>query len=158
MPSKSPITIIKRNVHGEETFRYTGVILQREPGMVVLEACFNRADLPFMGTVLRFGDRFVETYYTDRWYNIFEIHDLDDDRIKGWYCNVSRPAVLEEDDRLSYVDLALDLWVAPDGSQTVLDEDEFVLLELDVKTRRQAGAALEELRRLFIGKEYPGLG
>jgi len=51
----------------------------------------------------------VETYYTDRRYYIFEIHDRDDDQLKGWYCNVSRLAVLDADDRLLYMDLALDL-------------------------------------------------
>ena len=158
MPALTPITVIKRNANGAETFRYSGVILRQEPGLVVLEARFNRSDLSFMGTLLKHGDRFVETFYTDRWYNIFEIHDLDDDRIKGWYCNVGYPAVLEADDRLSYVDLALDLWVAPDGSQTVLDEDEFDALELEGETRRQAWAGLEGLKRIFTSDKRSGLG
>ena len=111
-----------------------------------------------MVTVLRQGDRFVETFYTDRWYNIFEIHDLEDDRIKGWYCNVGCPAVREADDRLSYVDLALDLWVAPDGLQTVLDEAEFIALQLDGETRRAAKAGLEGLKKVFSGDRRPGLG
>jgi len=72
----------------------------------------------------------VEVYYTDRFYNIFEIHDRDDRYLKGWYCNVGPPAVMEADNRLSYVDLALDLWVVPDGVQTELDEDEFAALDL----------------------------
>jgi predicted RNA-binding protein associated with RNAse of E/G family len=114
-------------------------------------------DLSFLGTVLKQSNRFVETYYTDRWYNIFQIHDREDDRVKGWYCNVGRPAVLEEDDRFSYVDLALDLWVAPDGLQTVVDEDEFAALSLDVETRRKAWAAPEELQRLFRDNEDPDL-
>ena len=158
MPVLTPITVIKRDATGAETFRYPGVILRQEPGRVVLEARFNRPDLPFMGTVFRQGDRFVETFYTERWYNILEIHDLEDDRIKGWYCNVGRPAVLEADDRLSYVDLVLDLWVAPDGSQTVLDEDEFVNLQLDDETRRMARAGLDGLKQVFSGDKRPGLG
>ena len=28
--------------------------------------------------IVKRGDRFVETYYSARWYNIFEIHDRDD--------------------------------------------------------------------------------
>jgi uncharacterized protein len=158
MLALTPITVIKRSANGAETFRYSGIILRQAPGLVILEARFNRTDLELMGTVLRQGDRFVETFYTDRWYNILEVHDLEDDRIKGWYCNVGRPAVLEADDRLSYVDLALDLWVAPDGSQTVLDEDEFDALELEDGTRRQARAGLEGLKRLFASAERPGLG
>jgi predicted RNA-binding protein associated with RNAse of E/G family len=106
---------------------------------------------------LKNNDRFVEIFYTDRWYIIFEIHDRDDDRVKGWFCNVTRPAVLEADDRLSYVDLALDLWVAPDGTQMVLDEDEFAALDLDVETRHQAGAALVELQKLFAEYKNPDL-
>jgi len=152
-----PITVIKRNVAGGEVWRYTGVILRNESNRIVLEARFRRPDLPFMGTVLRTGDRFIEIYYTDRWYNIFEIHDRDDDRLKGWYCNIARPAVLEAEDRLSYVDLALDLWVSPDGAQTVLDEDEFAALDLDAHTRSHVQAAMEELQAQFKINKKPDL-
>ena len=151
------ITVIKRNQAGEEVWHYTGIILRSELNVIVLEARFRPPDLPFMGIILREGDRFVEIYYTDRWYNIFEIHDRDDDQLKGWYCNIARPAVLEEDDRLSYVDLALDLWVSPDGSQSVLDEDEFDALDLDAHTRSLALAAMEELKTQFKINKKPDL-
>jgi protein associated with RNAse G/E len=52
---------------------------------------------------------------------------------------------------LSYVDLALDLWVAADGKQSILDEAEFNELDLDPETRRQALAALAELQAHFAG-------
>jgi hypothetical protein len=39
----TPITVIKRNVSGEEIFCYTGIILRSKPVWVVLEARFNRA-------------------------------------------------------------------------------------------------------------------
>jgi len=109
-----------------------------------------------MGTFIKHGDRFVEVYYTDRWYNIFEIYDRDDGRRKGWYCNIGRPAVMETEDVISYVDLVLDLWIAPDGTQTVLDEDEFAALDLDAETRSRAWAALEELQTLFRANHEPG--
>lgn len=153
---KRPITVFKRNLAGEVTWQYTGQLLRREPEAVLLEARFNLPDTPFMGTLLKKNDRFVETFFTGRWYNIFEIHDREDDRIKGWYCNIGYPAVLEADDRLSYVDLALDLWVAPDGKQTVLDEDEFAALDLDATTRSKAREELEELQRLFSENKKPG--
>jgi len=146
------VVVIKRNVAGEETWRYSGRVLARGPDFVRLEARFNRPDLPFMGITLRQGDPFIETYYTDRWYNVFEIRDRDDGRTKGWYCNVSRPAVLEAEDRLSYVDLALDLWVAADGTASVLDEDEFAALRLDPETAARARAALDELQARFNHK------
>ena len=53
--------------------------------------------------------RFVEYFFADRWYNIFAIYDRDDGKIKGWYCNIGMPALIE-DGLVSYVDLALDLW------------------------------------------------
>jgi len=56
---------------------------------------------------------------------------------------------MEADDRLSYVDLALDLWVTLDRQQVVLDEDEFAALDLDPDTRSRAQKALDELRLRF---------
>jgi uncharacterized protein len=151
-----PITVIKRNLRGEETWQYTGVLVDRAGSMLHLEAPFNGPDNPFMGTTIKFGDRFLETYYLDRWYNFFEIHDRDDGRLKGWYCNICKPVVMESEEILSYVDLALDLWVAPDGTQTVLDEDEFAALSLDSRTQYRARKALEELRVLFANNQTPG--
>lgn len=140
------INVWKRNLQGEITWRYSGQILQRGADFVQLEALFNRDDMPFMGVTLKKNDRFVETFFTEHWYNIFEIHDRDDDQIKGWYCNLGRPAVWDTSDTISYIDLALDLWVAVDGTQTLLDEDEFDALELDDATQAQVMAALGELR------------
>lgn len=151
----SSITVIKRNPRGEETWRYAGEILERGPDHVLLEARFNRPDLPFMDTVFKNNDRFVETFYTGHWYNVFEVHDRDDDQIKGWYCNIGLPAVIEADDRISYVDLALDLWVTPDGKQSVLDRDEFDALALDGDVRAAALAALKELQGRFDAHRPP---
>lgn len=142
------VVVIKLNLAQQETWRYSGRVLRRSEHEVVLEALFNRDDTDFHDILLKNGDRFVEVYYTDRWYNIFEIYDRDDDRLKGWYCNVSLPAQVS-DQEIHYVDLALDLLVYPDGRQLVLDEDEFDQLSLDQPTRQQARAALRALQTLF---------
>ncbi len=147
-PSEEPILVIKLNTEGKETWRYSGRVLERHATWLKLEALFNRDDLPFHGITLRRGDRFVETYFADKWYNIFEIHDVDTDALKGWYCNVTTPARIEKN-RLAYIDLALDLLVYPDNSQLVLDEDEFQELQIDDATRSKARAALAELQELF---------
>ena len=148
------IKVQKKNPLGEVTYEYEGSLLNRDDRSIVLEALFDRADMPFMDVVFRMGDRFVEYYYTDRWYNIFAIHDRDDNRIKGWYCNVGKPAVLE-DLTISYIDLALDLWVSVEGRQTVLDEAEFEALELNEDLRSAALKGLEELKELFLNGEPP---
>jgi len=148
MSFANDLIVIKRDLHEQETWRYAGRLLEHADGRIMLEAFFNRPDMPFHGILLGEGDRFVETYYTDRWYNVFEIHARDDDHLRGWYCNVTRPAILEAN-VLSYVDLALDLLVYPDGKQLVLDEDEFEQLDLPAEVRAQALKALDELKRYF---------
>jgi predicted RNA-binding protein associated with RNAse of E/G family len=154
MPGMTDITVLKRNLNGEVTWQYEGRVLKREANNIVLEAFFNRDNMPFMGVVLKRDDLFVETFYTDRWYNVFEIFDRDDGKFKGWYCNIGFPAVFE-DNTVSYIDLALDLWVAPDGTQTVLDEDEFLAMPINVATRAQAISALDELKEIFANEKPP---
>lgn len=149
------IRVQKKNPAGEVTYEYEGVLLGRDKNSITLEALFDRADMPFMDVIFKTGDRFVEYYYTDRWYNIFVIHDRDDQNIKGWYCNIGKPAVFE-DGVVSYVDLALDLWVSADGKQTVLDEDEFEELKLNDKMRTGALNGLDELKQLFLNNKPPG--
>jgi protein associated with RNAse G/E len=148
------IKVQKKNPEGEVKHEYEGMVLHRDEHSIVLEAHFDRADMPFMDVVFKQGDRFVEYYYLDRWYNIYVIHDRDDDRVKGWYCNIGLPAVIE-DGVVSYVDLALDLWVSADGKQSVLDEDEFEKLHLDNETQTGALNGLQELKAFFLNNKPP---
>jgi len=150
MPVEQPeiMMITKYNADMEEVWHYDGRVIERSPTMVVLEAFFDKPDKPFHGVVLATGDRFLETYYSDRWYNILEIRDKTTDALKGWYCNVTYPAKIE-DGRVSYIDLALDLLVYPDGRQLVLDEDEFAELTLNETDTQKAREALLEVQSLF---------
>jgi len=145
------IKIQKKSPAGAIMYEYEGDEVRRDETTIVLEALFTRDDMPFQEVIFKKGDRFVEYYYADRWYNIFEIYDRDDGKIKGWYCNVGKPAVIE-DHMVSYVDLALDLWVSLDGKQTVLDEDEFEDLGLDEELRSAALRGLDELKSLFLNR------
>jgi hypothetical protein len=148
---REKVIVDKFDPQGQLKWSYAGEVIERGETHLVLEAFFDRDDLPFMDTTLRRGDRFVETYYTDCWYNIFEIYDRDDGALKGWYCNITRPSKFT-DGRVEYVDLFLDLWVSADGRQTMLDEDEFLAADLDDETRRAAREALNELRNEFKSK------
>lgn len=147
----SRMKILKKNLAEEVTWQYEGVEMSRDENSITVEALFNRDDLPFQGIVLKRNDRFVETFYTDRWYNIFAVYDRDDGKLKGWYCNITKPAVIE-DGSISYVDLALDLWVSADGKQTVLDEDELEELKLDDALKKKIYDSLHELELYFESK------
>jgi len=142
------ITIIKKNVYGQETWRYHGSLIERNGSQIKLEAFFDRQDTNVQGLLIGKGDRFIETWFTDRWYNIFEIHARADDSLRGWYCNIGCPAKIDGN-TISYIDLSLDLLVFPDGRQIVLDEDEFEALDIDSSTRQKAWQALDELRSRF---------
>ena len=142
------ITIIKQDYLGQETLRYSGQLIELLPHQIKIEAYFDRDMTNVEGIVLNRGDRFIETYYDNRWYNIFEIHDQVDDHIKGWYCNICYPTTIS-DDFIAYRDLALDLLVFPDGNREVLDEDEFSSLPLPTKVQTAARQAMDELQGLF---------
>jgi len=148
------IKVQKKNPAGEVTYQYEGILLERNENSIKLEALFDRKDMPFQDVVFRTGDRFVEYYYSDRWYNIFAVHDKDDGHIKGWYCNIGKPAEIE-DGVVSYIDLALDLWISATGKQTVLDEDEFSELNLSDELREGALNGLKEVQLLFESKNPP---
>ncbi len=156
MKEDQTITILKLNLQKEVTWQYSGKIYQKTPNKIVIEAYFDREDMSVQGMPLLKGDRFVETYYTDRWYNIFEIHERENDALRGWYCNVSSP-VRFVGSELSYVDLALDLIVFPNGQQIVMDKDEFNALPLSNADRRQALEALAELKGYFSKRVGTGL-
>lgn len=148
------IKVQKKNPTGDVTYQYEGDLLRNDESGIVIEALFDRKDMPFQDVVFRTGDRFVEYYYSDRWYNIFAVHDKDDGRVKGWYCNIGKPAEIE-DDVVSYIDLALDLWVSADWKQTVLDEDEFEALNLTDELHAGALNGLKQVRLLFESKNPP---
>jgi hypothetical protein len=153
--SRMKVKVQKKNPAGEVTYEYEGRLLSHQESVITIEALFDRADMPFMDVVFKNGDRFVEYYYTDRWYNIFAIHDRDDGQVKGWYCNIGLLAEFK-DGIVSYVDLALDLWVSAVGKQTLLDEKEFEALKLNEQLRSGALKGLEELKTLFIREKPPG--
>lgn len=144
------LTVFKLDHTGREVWQYPARALERGADFVRLEAFFNRDDMALGYTTFKRGDRFIETFYDDRWYNVFAVYDRDSGALKGWYCNVSRPAEITAT-AVRCDDLALDVWAAsnagaaPGAAPLVLDEDEFAALPLNDDDRRQALAALQTL-------------
>jgi hypothetical protein len=151
---ESAFTVYKLDHHGREVWRYPARILERGPYWVRLEAFFNRDDMDLGYVVFKRGDRFIETFYNDRWYNVFAVYDRDDGALKGWYCNVCRPAEITAA-AVRCDDLALDVWVTPEGDAVVLDEAEFAVLPLTQEERTCGLAGVDELKRLVASGELP---
>jgi predicted RNA-binding protein associated with RNAse of E/G family len=142
------ITVIKQDFQGRETHRYSALLLELLPHEIKIEAFFDREDTLVDEIVLTRGDRFIEHYYDNRWYNIFEIRDRIGDHLKCWYCNICCPTVFDEN-TITYRDLALDLLVYPDGKQVILDEHEFSSLPLSPTMQTAAWQAMVELQERF---------
>lgn len=136
---------------GREKVRYPATVVADDGVRVTVTAPWSLPHVRDFGFV-RFepGDVFTEHYWRDRWYAVKEVCDAGGGR-KGWYCDITRPAVVAGD-ALTSEDLDLDLWVSADGAQVLrLDEDEFAASGLagrDPAAAAQAVRALDELEAL----------
>ena len=71
------------------------------------------------------GDNYTAIWFvfTGLWYDIGKIYNLNNEWT-GYYCDIMMP-VERSSDKFEIVDLFLDLWVSPNGSYEIQDEDEF---------------------------------
>ncbi|MBA3822726.1 MAG: DUF402 domain-containing protein [Ktedonobacterales bacterium] len=136
----------KCDASGNEQTRYAGTVLHQAGPLRVIGAQWDRARRDLGYTVFMPGDRFTEYFYGDQWFNIMRVGSGDENALKGWYCNITHPAIFTAAD-ITYVDLLLDVWVQADGQTLVLDEDEFAAAVLDAPTQVGAHAGLAEVLR-----------
>jgi uncharacterized protein len=150
------VHVRKLRPDGSQVFAWDGEVLRCDREGIVLRAEFN-VDLVELGcTTFRRGDVFIEFYYWQRYYNVFQISSPDGD-LKGWYANLGLPAELDsERGELRYVDLELDVWARPDGEYVVLDEDDLeTLLAQRPDLTRAAGRGRAELLALASSGQLP---
>ncbi|MFF9196397.1 DUF402 domain-containing protein [Streptomyces sp. NPDC014779] len=138
---------------GRTKIRYPAELLADDGVRLTVRAPWAAPGVRDFGFV-RFepGDVFTEHYWRDRWYAVKEVRS-GAGALKGWYCDVTRPAAVAADGaRVVVEDLDLDLWVSADGSEVLrLDEDEFAasgLAASDPEAAARAVRALDELERL----------
>lgn len=145
---------------GRTKIRYPAELVRDDGVRVTVRAPWAAPGVRDFGFV-RFepGDVFTEHYWRDRWFAVKEVR-TGDGVLKGWYCDITRPAVLA-DGVLTVEDLDLDLWVSADGSTVLrLDEDEFAasgLAERDPGAAGAAASALDELEDLARTEGLAGL-
>ncbi|SDZ29066.1 Protein of unknown function [Micromonospora pattaloongensis] len=155
--SEIPVRLVKAP---RPDVTYPAVVLADDGTHLVVRAPWAGADCRDFGFV-RFerGDVFTEHYWRDRWYSVKEVRSADG-ALKGWYCDVTRPARVR-DGGLVVADLDLDLWCSADGATVLrLDEDEFAasgLAERDPEAAARARLALDELEDLARRAALPAL-
>ncbi|MEU5889261.1 DUF402 domain-containing protein [Streptomyces sp. NPDC047461] len=133
---------------GRTKIRYPAELVGDDGNHVTVRAAWAGDGVRDFGFV-RFepGDVFTEHYWRDRWYAVKEVR-AGDGTLKGWYCDVTRPAV-RSGAELVVEDLDLDLWRSADGTDVLrLDEDEFAESGLAARDPEAAGAAVTALDEL----------
>lgn len=132
-------------------------LVSRAGSLVVVEGVFaEEVRHAQLGTVAR-GTVSTEYYWTDQWYSIFRFREPGG-ALRNYYCNINCPA--EFDGRvLTFVDLDIDVLVAPDFSFRVLDEDEFeqhaARYGYSREVRERVPLALAELCEMIERRQFP---
>lgn len=154
MTFSTSITVYKLDENGRDVWHYAARVLERHQSSIRLEAFFDRPGVDIGPVIFEKGDRFVETFYSDRWYNVFAVYGREAGRFKGWYCNICRPAEIGREN-VRCEDLALDVWVGACGEVTVLDEEAFSALEIPGVEREKAKEALQDVCKLASQGQLP---
>lgn len=156
-PARVDVVLVKA---GRTKIRYPSELLHDDGTRLAVRAPWAGDGVRDFGFV-RFeaGDVFTEYYWRDRWYSVKEVRTAAG-ALKGWYCDITRPAVLTGTE-LVVEDLDLDLWRSADGTDVRrLDEDEFAesgLPDRDPHAAAAATAALDELEHLARTGDFTAL-
>jgi len=149
------ITVYKRNHNGDDVFSYPMTVTAKDGDWIRVEGHFNIPKSYELGLfTIENGDRSIEWFYPNRYYNIFRIHEGDSKIIKGYYCNITRPAIITEA-TITADDLELDVLISPTGKIVLRDEDEFNALSLPDNEHKQALQAVEQIRNLVKNQQAP---
>ncbi|MEL6308379.1 MAG: DUF402 domain-containing protein [Chloroflexota bacterium] len=151
----SDFLVHKRDHAGKIVLSYPAErILKRTETMICLQAIFQQSTRDLGYVTLKTGDIFTEWFYTDRWYNIFQIEDVDDGALKGFYCNLTRPTIITAES-VSADDLELDIFVKPDGTCLILDQDDYDALPLSADEKVQVDRALADIKQKVAARIAP---
>jgi protein associated with RNAse G/E len=153
----SELTVRSLKYDGRVHREWRAELLRTEGSLIVVEGVFEEeVRHPLLGTISA-GTVSTEYYWDDRWYSVFRFREPAGE-LRNYYCNINTPARLE-DNRLTFVDLDIDVLVAPDFSLQVLDEDEFEaheqLYNYPPEFRGRAREALAEVCELIRLRRFP---
>lgn len=155
--SDKPILVRACKYDGSEHRRWSAQLIKQEGPLIVLDAKFPDEIIhDSLGTIAA-GTHSLEYYWLDLWYNVFRFSQPNGD-LRNYYCNINRPPTFDGE-TLSYVDLDLDILVAPDLSYRILDVEDFErnAEEYSYPAELQANArnALDEVVNLIETRQFP---
>ena len=153
--SKIVVSVLKYD--GLEHRRWRARVAKIEGPLLVLDAVFEEEiNHDLLGTIA-LGTVSTEYYWLDRWYNVFRFSDKSG-KLKNFYCNVNQPPSFDGS-VLSYIDLDIDVLVAPDLTYKILDLDDF---EANARAyaypedvQANAHGALKDLTELIEARAFP---
>lgn len=145
------ITVVKLNTQYQVKLRYQAEVIEQRPQGLILSSIWELPSRDLGCIHFEPGDRFVEYYYIDRWFDIQEVISVKGKR-KGWYCDIAEPALIEPD-QVRLVDLELDVWISAEGETFLLDEDEFAASSLTIAQRHAARQSVQDLLRMLEARE-----
>ncbi len=151
------IQVVKEHWHSHrESFSYPAdVITSNRQGWIAVQTQWTLGDFEIAGAQFERGAILIEHFSPTQGFNVFQL-SLRDGAFGGIYANVTAPPRLELDQHGGFVlcweDLWLDVVKAPDGTVTVLDEDEFIASGVErshpalaARIRADAGQLLAEI-------------
>lgn len=146
-----------RKYDGREHRRWRTRVAKREGSLLILDAVFEEEiEHDLLGRI-DLGTVSTEYYWLDRWYNVFRFSDKSGG-LKNFYCNVNQPPSFDGH-VLSYIDLDIDVFVAPDLTYKILDLDDF---EANARAyaypedvQANAHRALKQLTELIEARAFP---
>ena len=147
------ITVKAFRWDGSLKYSWPGELMLAEEDLIVVKGSFTKEHKTPYHHFLP-GDKTMEYYPLDAWYNVCEIYGKED-TVQGIYCNLAAPPE-REGPVLTFVDLVLDLYVFADGEKVLLNEKEFETFKKEQLPKDIAKEALdswEEMLTLLSSRE-----
>ena len=137
--------------------RWQASLVARHGSLLIFDAAFSEEVRHSQLGLIERGTVSLEYYWLNRWYNVFRFQNTRG-ALRNFYCNVNMPPAFDGR-TLTYVDLDIDIVVAPDLSYSILDRDEFEQNALRYKypreVIREAERALSELISMIEARRFP---
>jgi len=151
------ITVQARKFDGRLHREWQARLVSQDDSLIVVEGVFeDEIRHPQLGLIAP-GTLSTEYYWTSRCYSVFRFR-APGGELRNYYCNINLPAEFDGS-VLTFVDLDIDVLVAPDFSLRILDEDEFAVnaarYDYPAAVRAAVPHALAELLSIIERRDYP---